>query len=383
MWDAILWDQQSETRIIETRVKKLTPLLDQFRILNSFQPEVAREVTEQTRLRQAEILRERRAGVQDDLNLIEEDLLQYVQQRSEEVRESFDSLEKQVNKAESLVQQMTPRVETVAGKLLKQPQEWFQFVSDVLQAHRQVTKEPIEAYDSLQSIRGQFSKQLLKTLIPRGHNLAKYCESQQAYFDKLLTKLDHTQQQSSEKILQIKEIAERVSRLIYEVRLTHHKLDVRLKEIRKKQKQANQLQSEIDTIEGQEKQVNKRLGKLEEWHSAIQIKKSKLDKQELELQAQERTVAQKSLDLSRLEGEIQRKLETAVKQIKHLEANWSTYRTQKEDVDKALARLDQQVDILAAHERAVEMWAERYGDWVASLEERHEEVQDKLMKPPS
>lgn len=378
MWDAILWDQLPEQGISETRVKKLTPLLDQFRLLNSFQPNVARDVNQQTRQRLEETIRQRKETISDELDNVESELLNYVEERSETIRKSFESLDGQINKADNLVQQMSPKVETVAGELLKQPEDWFKFVSDVMKAHRQVTKEPLTGYKKLNDLRGKFSVQLLKTLIPRAHDLAEYCGVQQKHLDRLIDSLGTSQAHAAERITQTQELASRTSRVISEVRATLEKLSNRLKVIRQKQKKADALQVEIETVDKKEKEVNLRFTKLEQLHAAAEKKKSKLAEQDTELLKQEHTLAGKALELSTLEEDIKAKLNLAVSKLKQLDKSWTSYSTQKTEVEEALVNLEQQVTILSAHEKAVAIWADHYDEWVNSLEEQHETSREQL-----
>lgn len=382
MWDAILWDRNSEagssTNIVETRVKKLTPVLSEFRLLNSFQPEVARTVEEKTRLRLEQTLRETRDAVEDEISAVEEELLQYVAIRSEEVRLHFETLDDQIERANTLVVEMTPRVDQVAGGLLTQPEEWNQFVLNVMKAHQRVTQEPLAVMENLTDLRGKFSTQLLKTLIPQAHDLATYCDKQMSQLNRFVESLTQTQSTAEEKIEQTKELATRVNHVITEVQATHQQMKTRIQGLRAQQKQANHLQIEVETVDAKEKEIQARLAKVTEWHAAAEKKRTQLNQAESQLLKEERTIAERTLELAKLEQSTQQKLMLATQKLKQLGSSWSTYRKQSQELDLALNDLEDQVSILSAHEQAVGIWAEHYSEWVQTLEERHRNVQEHL-----
>jgi archaellum component FlaC len=380
LWDAILWERGADQQIVETRVKKLTPLLEQFRLLNGFQPRVARDVEHNTRERLERALEETRRQVTDQLAEVERDLLGYVEERSQQVRAQYEEMDGQVRKAETLVEQMTPRVETVAGKLNKQPEDWTGFVRSVLEAHREVTREPLQNYEHLENLRGKFSAALLKTLTPRGRDLEEYCKSRQQQTGKLVETFETTQRSAAEKLKRLDELTGRMNRVIGEIQATQKTLAQRLNAIRKKQKQADQLQQEIETIDRREKEVNDRLERVSEWHAAAQQKQSRLDQQETSLRQQERAVAEQALRLRQLEEGLKQKLEQAVARLKRIERQMGTVRAQEEEVETTLRELETQVELLDAHEQAVAAWAKHYDDWNVTLERRHTELQEELQQ---
>jgi hypothetical protein len=370
---AVLWDAGEDGSIVETRVVETVPLLSSYRLLNSFQQDLAANIEMATQTRMLAGLQAARETVQVDLDTVERDLLEHVGKRASAIEASYGEMESQIASAERLVTQVTPKVGVVTEMVLRLPGEWVEFVNGVVELHRKLSDPTIDGYERLrQAVRR--GRDDLRSLALAGRDLAAATARERG---RLADQMAACDQASEEARVQAKELdgqAVRAARLVAEIGKMHSRLAKRLKQIEAAVEKANKLQAEIDDVDSRQKEVEERLTRLQALHAEAEKTAAKVQAQEGEAATQQRAVLNRAADLASRRENLTQSLLRSAQQLERMERLLGEVGTASAEVEQLCKALESRWEMLRAHARAAEEWARRKADWDERMRARQEEV---------
>lgn len=373
-WDAILWEPTHDNRITETRIKDKQPLMSRFRLLNSFQCHVARDVEQQTRDRLAERLRQTRLDVMDELDELETILLHAVEKRTAEVESQFEQMQKRLEKAEGLVTHLEPRVRTVTERLLAAPQDWVDFVRNVLSTHAEVVKPPLDAFEGLQNTLQKVETALLKTLTPRTKNLADAARRECDRLDKQFADFDEHLKEAQGQFTELESFSVKLSSVLAEVSATYRQIEQRVKRVRKLENEIIGFQKEIDQIDQREKEVETRHAHISQLRSEADKRSAEADRRAKEIREAEATLTSQVAELAELRRQIDDKGKKLSARLGLLARQVAGARDQDEHMNRLSYELNTRIGFVSAHARAVETWERHRQKWDTQIRIQEQEL---------
>ena len=364
---AVLWDAGANGRIRETRVTETVNLMSQYRLLNSFQRDLAGKVEQGTRDQLAKAVRATRERVDDELNQLAADLFGHVAKRTEDLDASYSQLERNLRAAEQLVDAIEPKVSEASDLILKLPKEWGAFVSRVIEVHRRVVTPELNAF-------AEFREQLhvgrteLRALSVRGRNLAHSAARRHEHLQEQVQQCDDAMKDAAERMTEIDELADRSAAVLAEIAKLHRQLDDRIERVTKAEKRAEKMEKTIDQIQSREKAVAKRLEKLRPLYEQYGRKAGEIDTLARQAKARERELLEKTLDLASRREDIRQRCRQIALQLGRIETQLSGFAEKAVQLDETAETLGEQSSMIDAHADVVGTWEKKRNVWQRSMQ---------------
>ena len=366
-WAAFLWEPGPNGRIDETRVKEKVPLLSQFRLLNSFQCQVARDVSVQSRLKLAEGLREARAETSDELHEIERELLEHVCRRTDEIETKYVGMQTRLSEAEKLVTQLQPQVELVTGRLSQAPRDWIHFVQEVIRLHRDLSQPALNEFTQLQNSVIKVQTALLKTLTPRGRDLVAAARREVEHLHGRLQEFDDIKTSLIATLAELEQLGTRVEAVLVEVRQTYLRLEERLRQLHASEQEIITKQKEIDEIQAREAKVRVRLAAVQQQRAEAAVIEAETERRRADIRILEEQVMQQTVVLGQLKVALDRSGMQASARLGALALQVSKVREHSEAMERLSRDLNDQVGFVERHSAAVTMWETYRSSWERAL----------------
>jgi len=368
-WAAVLWERGHGGQIVETRVRETVPLLAQFRLLNSFQARSARSVGEATRRSLLETMQANWSAATVELDSLERDLLAFVRRRSAAIEESYAQMERRLATARELVEHLEPQVDRVTEWVRSLPDAWVEFVGAVIAKHREISREAVGAHDELRrSVAADRAG--LRALVLRNRDLTAMASRERERLDAHFQTFDAARAGFEELRQSAQSLAERVVRVLEQVKLAHGQLAARIEECEARQREVEALQKEIDEIDQREREVGARLEETRRRHAQAKQREAGLTKQAKQIDDRQRLLAEKSAALFQLREDLRRQEERVSARLRHMEAQMEVIRSQSAGMESLHETLQEQVELIDAHAGAVETWDTYRHAWETDLTQR-------------
>ena len=374
---AILWEPGHDGEIEETRIAEAAPLLSHFRLLNSFQRHAAGLVEQATREQLAEGIRAARRRVDDELDALTRELLEHVGGRTEKLERSYTRLEEALQAAQRLVSRVEPRIEEIRQLLLSLPDQWVQFVQEVIELHRSLVEPQLLELDEVTKRRNT-SRQQLRALAARGKDLSARAERHRADLENEVVGCEQAIVGNHRIQAELEQLQERATRAIREILALHRQLAKRLERINEMERSADNMQKEIDQIDGREAEAKRRLAELKPLLAEYQRKAVEIEKSHEELSGREQKLLRQSAELAQRREQLTQRSRQLAGQMRQIETCLAACGARGEEIAQASAELTEQLDLVAAHAEAVEMWDTQRKSWENYLALEQEEEARKI-----
>lgn len=374
---AILWEPDGSGGLRETRVAKSSPLLDQYRLLNSFQRAVAGEVAAGTRKTMAEALRKAREGVAEELDGLERELLTYYTTRTTAMEEAFTGMETQVKAATELVDLVGPKAAKVSAMVLDLPKEWVGFVNRVIKTHREIADPAMKAAAALADSE-RLSRDDLKALAARNRDLVAAAHKARERLREQLVECEREVGVGGQLRQEVEELAGRVTELLKEVSAIHARVAKRVERVKKDEEKADKMQKEVDQIGAREEAVKKRLAQLQPLYDEVSKATARVAAQEAEATAKEEAAVARSRTLTLKREELRRRIEAPTARLEAIERDLELIAERSAEVEEAFALLGEEADVLAAHADVVRLWSDQRASWDRHAAARRGEMTETI-----
>ncbi|MEK6261917.1 MAG: hypothetical protein AABP62_25240 [Planctomycetota bacterium] len=379
-WEAILWEPDQNGVIYETRVKQKRPLLAQFRLLNSFQAQVARDVDAQTRQRLADALHATRIKLTDNLQEVERDILAYAAREADRIEADFADMHVQLSKADQLMTQLKPQVDEVCSRLLQAPQNWLDFVNLVIRTHRELTQPAVDEFQQTRSVIVAIQTTLLKTLTPRGRNLVEAAQKGVAHLQQRLLEFDQLKDGMLAHFTELEQLGSRAAAVLAEVQRTADQIGDRLQAVREAEKQITTMQREIAEIHERETVVREQHEHVRKQRAEAEIVAAETDKRQADIRESEDKVIQLTAELGRLKLELNRRGALASARMGQLAQQLVEVRRQSESMQQLSKEINEQVGFVDRHSEAVTLWQNHRLSWESALNKKCQELSETIGK---
>lgn len=377
-WDAILWEPSQASGVTETRVKDKQPLLSRFRLLNSFQCRVARDVEQNSRNRLAETLRTTRAEVTDELDQLETELLEAVAARTAEVEKQFAEMQQQLIRAERLVEQLEPKVQTVSERLLAAPGDWVEFVRTVLRTHAAVIHPPLEAFEELKSTLKKVEIALLKTLTPRTKDLVEAAQRECDRLDGRFDAFDAQRTAAVQGVEQLEKLSGRINAVLVEMSGTYRQIERRVQRVEELEQDIQQKQRVVDEIDERERDAEARHEVVTRLHAEADSRAAEADRKMKEVRESEHTLTVQVAELGQLQVQLTEQGQRLAARLAQLARDISTAREQDEEMKALSVELKSRIGFVNSHSKAVETWEQYRNSWQTRLDVRWREQTQRI-----
>lgn len=377
-WDAILWEPSQAAGITETRVKDKQPLLSRFRLLNSFQCRVARDVEQKTRERLAETLRATRAEVTDELDQLETELLEAVATRTAEVEKQFAEMQEQLTRAEGLVEQLEPKVQTVSERLLKAPENWVEFVRTVLKTHAAVIDPPLEAFQELRTTLKKVETALLKTLTPRAKDLVEAAQRESDRLDSRFDSFDAQRTAAMKGVENLEKLSSRIGAVLVEAAGTFRQIERRVRKVEQLEQEIREKQQVIDRIDEKERDANARHEVVTRLHAEADSRAAEADRKMKEVRESEQALTAQVAELGQLQIQLNEQEQLLSARLAQLARDIATAREQDEEMKALSTELKSRIGFVNSHSKAVETWEHYRNSWQTRLDVRWREQTQRI-----
>lgn len=376
-YSAVLWEQSGQGQIKETRVRQTAPLLEQYRLLNSFQRSTATEVAAATRKALGDGLHAARGVLKSELDGLERELLEDFTSRTVVMERTFSTMEGQLKVATDLVKKVGPGAEKVSKLILDLPKEWVTFVNRVIDTHREISDPAVAAAAKL-SNQIRRGRDELSALASRNRDLGAEARNRRDRLGKQLVEAENEVRDNTGIIHEVNDLARRAVSLLKEIATLHAKLASRIQKVETAEKKAEQMQTEIDGVGQREIQVKERLAKLK----ALQVETEKVLVQvqamEAEAGLQQHRLLSKSQELASKREELREKIERPLKQLEHIEEQLLVIATRTGEVDEVFNRLGEEVQMINSHAEAVQLWEQQRRTWTDHMEGQKKDLTETL-----
>ena len=377
-WDAILWEPSGNGNIVETRVKDKQPLLSRFRLLNSFQCRVARDVEQRTRQKLAESVQNARRTVADELDQLETELLEAVEKRAAQVEQQFAGMQQRLEKAEGLVTQLKPQVQTVTDQLLQKPENWVEFVRTVVRTHAELVKLPLDAFEDLKGALRKIDVALLKTLVPRTKNLVEAAQRECGRLDGQFKDFDQQREEAASGIKELESLSVRINAVLAEVATTFRQIQHRVHRVEELEKDIAQKEKEIDEIDGREKEVESRHEHVKRLREEADERSAETDRKLKEICETEHTLTQQVAELGHLRLRLSERGGVVSARLGQLSRQIADAREQSDEMEQLSQELATQIGLVNAHTEAVATWEKHRQSWQTRIDVRWNEQSQRI-----
>ncbi len=379
-WEAILWEPDENGVIYETRVKQKRPLLAQFRLLNSFQNRVARDVDAQTRQRLADALHATRAKLTDNLQEIERDILSYAAREADRIEADFTDMHARLSKADQLMTQLKPQVDEVCTRLLQAPQNWLDFVNLVVRTHRELTQPALDEFQQARRVIVSIQTILLKTLTPRGRNLVAAAQEGVTHLQQRLLEFDQLKDGMLTHFTDLEQLGSRAAVILAEVQRTADQIGDRLQAVRDTEQRISIMQREIAEIHERETVVRDQHERIHTQRVEVETIAAESDKRQTEIRESEAKVTQLTAELGRLKLELNQRGAAASARLGQLAQQLVQVRSQSESMHQLSKEINEQVGFVDRHSEAVTLWQDYRFSWESALTKKCHELSETIGK---
>lgn len=377
--EALIWEDLGQGRIAETRITETQPLLSQYRLLNSFQRTDARQVVEQTRQGLIDELRHSRREVAVTCRSIEQDILTYVEGRCEQLELTYAELHEHLTLATADITEKEPKIEKVTEFIQSIPETWAKFVQAVLDLHRQLTKDRIEAHDALRETY-RFSRETLRAAAVRHKDLnakiVSYKEKVAADGHVLKEDLNRTQAT----IAEARAINGKLYALFIQIRAAYDHLSERIQAITAAQQKADHIQAAIDSVDKREREAQARLERLQGLEEQIAERVEKLKVKTAHVQAGESDAASKLAEVAQAEEDMFGRLRDASRSLADLERHLARVVADAAVTEELFCAIQEESELLQKRAGLVQRWEQHASRWSEYLTSEHQQANERAAR---
>ena len=365
----VLWDIDDFGDIVETRIEETKPLLEQFRLLNSFRLEVARDVDAGTRRQLAEELAVERARTDAQIDELTQTLYDHVSERTAQLELDHRQMEGELAAAREVTDRVRPFARDLAARLNRIPQEWAKFLTTIIDFHKGVVGEEVEAFVAVRQ-RFRISGSDMRVLAARGGQLATRAEEQKRRLDHQLEVTRQAVRDSMESTRDLEAAAPQVNRVIHEIGVMYAQLEPLLAEIARQEAIADAQEREVSEYEARRRLADERLERIRPAWERVQREQENLARQEREVAEREGLLERRSTELEIRRERHRARLDVIAKQLASIERNLLVLKEDDGRAERESERLTEVAGEIEAQVAVLELWDERRRDYAASTAQR-------------
>lgn len=366
-WVARLWEPGGDDAIVETRIESSRPLLEQVHLLNTFQPNVAARVEQNTRDALAQGVLRTREAIDDHLTSMHQVLLDQATQRTECLEQRFTRIDGDLTRAENLAEAVEPRVREVAEKVLRLPQEWFEFIAHVAQTHERITAPPLEAFDEFCQTLNRRGTETLR-IESRAQKLIEHADEQQREFRQRLEVCGGILSRSAGVFATVNEIADQANKVCTKIEDLHRQMRKWIKKVAAREARAREMEREIEHIDKREKEVDAALARLKPELQAVRRREPAVLELEKRYVEENARLKLRRDNLDEHEGNLHESLQQIARELANIESSAVDVASQIERLSVVGAMFEQEAQEARSMEGLIAQWDESCNQWAAQNE---------------
>lgn len=370
---AVLWEFRADNRIAETRLQETQPLLTQFRVLNSFQREQAMQVAQKTRQAISDELRAARGKLSITCRDIEQNILEYLGARCEEIEATYGHLHKRIADGQADLAKQETQIQEVAAFVDNLPKVWADFVQDVIGKNRSFAQSRLDAMKAMQQ-EYLHDRQDLRALAACHRDLAWQVQGWPQRLAQDESSLAQDIAAVEESLRKGLEINTKLYAVCVQIRDAYAKLAQRLEAIAAARKKADKIQAAIDNVDAQEREVKARLQRLEGMVEQIRQRREKVQKDFTDLQAREVDVASKAAEVAKGEEDARLRLHETSERLARLGQDLQRVAAEAQGTEDLFKAMDKEVEWLERRASIVERWRQHATKWSQYLQTQHQQL---------
>lgn len=361
----ILWDFDDFGGIVETRIEETRPLLEQFRLLNSFRRDVARAVDAGTRARLAHELAQERARADALIDDLTQTLYDHVSTRTAQLERDHRAMEAELDAAREVTDRVRPFAIRLAESLNQIPQKWADFLATIIRFHKSVVGEEVAAFAAVRQ-RFRVSGSDMRTLAARGGKLATLAVEQKGRLDRQLELTRQAVEDSMSSTRELEAAAPQVNRVTHEIGVMYAQLEPLLAEIARQEAVADSQEREVSDYEARRRLVAERLERIRPAWERVQRESDKLAEQERNAASREDVLKGLTAELEMRRDKYRARLDVVAKQLASIERNLLVLKEDDGRAERESERLAEVANEIEAQVEALELWDERRQAYAAS-----------------
>ena len=374
---AILWEAARDDAIDETRVTRAASLLTQFRLLNSYERNVAGAVELNTREGLATGLRAARLRVGDELDAISREVLEHVGQRTDRLEKTCTELEDDLQAAERVVAGIEPQIGKIRELVLSLPDEWGKFVGAVVSLHRQFVEPQLEAVAEMRD-RVKLGRADLKALAARGKDLSAAAESHLAGLQQELSDCEQTIAGDQRVHADIERLHVRATRVFREITTMYGRLEKRLKRTEEIEKRCKKMESDINGIKAREMTAEEKQQELKPLLAEWLQKSEEIEKRSEAVAAEEQKLRKQSEILAASRAHLKERSDEISAQLESIETYLRTYADSIDQLEQAGKVVTEELEMTKLHKDAIDDWDKQRGNWESYISGEQVEAKRRI-----